>query len=97
MKSRRIKKSYRKRSNRKRSYRKRRLKGGMMDSAATSRGAEGSPQQPQQQPQPQLWKQEELQMQLDSGANFETWSSLLIPHLGHLFHEPVHNKPVSVR
>jgi len=40
---------------------------------------------------------EELQLQLDAGANFETWSSLLIPHLDRLFHEPVHNKPVSVQ
>jgi len=37
---------------------------------------------------------EELQRQLDAGANFETWSSLLIPHLDRLIPESIH-KPVT--
>ena len=38
---------------------------------------------------------EELQRQLEGGENFETWSSLLIPHLGRLF--PATNlNPVAV-
>ena len=38
---------------------------------------------------------EELQAQLDGGANFETWSSLLIPHLDHLVPASI-QKPVTV-
>ena len=37
---------------------------------------------------------EELQQQLDAGANFETWSSLLIPHLDRLIPASIH-KPLA--
>ncbi len=37
----------------------------------------------------------ELERQLGTGANFETWSSFLIPHLDHLFSAFIHD-PVSV-